>query len=492
MEDVELEQLELQIRKSAAGHAPAAPDALLKFIDTVPAIEPAGRRFGFGFGLSAGSGAAARPAIRRAFFALAAAAVLVVGLAGGAALVKIRADQTAGAPGASSGWTWQKADGTAVGFVSRVSGGFVGICTQAAGTDLACSSRDGATWAAPADPAVFSVTGTASFLPRQVVRSGTVYVASGEQGPCLPSGVCRTPAPIPSASDVSRSLWRSTDGIHWSRVVSPAFSGLNSLAVGIIPSGFVAVGLAADTSPAGVDWALTSTDGLTWSRASQLPVKPGSELGQAAGFASQMEVLPSDPMEGTALWAAGSMGVYVANGSSSAPVEWRSLDGKTWEQVHLPSGFTFVFGGRTSDGSYLGGGFMTPSAAPSGVQVVRSSDGLTWYVDQGNLEGSMTDLAYVGGRLVTSVYGSPAGAGSGASGSAAGTESIWESSDLGHIWRPLLDPAGRPMLGAVGQIGDRLAIYPSSATPAGSSRGLMLLGSLGDSAPRPTATPMPT
>jgi hypothetical protein len=169
-----------------------------------------------------------------------------------------------------------------------------------------------------------------------------------------------------------------------------------------------------------------------------------------------------------------------------------SGDARRQAQDHLPSGFTFVVGGRTSDGSYLGGGFMTPSSAPSGVQIVRSSDGLTWYVDQGNLQGSVTDLAYVGGRLVASVYGSAAGAGSDASGSAAGTESIWESSDLGHTWRPLLDAAGRPMLGAVGQIGDRLAIYPSSATPAGSLRGLMLLGSLGDTASRPTATPAPT
>lgn len=491
MEDVELAQLELRLRNAVVGHRPAAPESLVSFIDTVPAMEPAGRRMGF---------AGVRPGVRWAFFALAAAAVLVVGVAGAAALVKVRSDQSTGVTGAGDGWTWQQADGTLVTSVFRVAEGFVGLCTDTSSTQSVCTSADGSTWTAPPDPAILTVDGNDWFWPWHIVRSGDVYVSDGEAQSC-PTGICHPSVPAPAASDVGNVLWRSTDGVHWSRVDSPAFSGLYGLQVGLISGGFVAVGVSSDASGTGADWALTSTDGLTWTRASQLPVKPGSAAGEYGAVPPAMVMLEGNQSSQPSLWAPGSVGVSVANGSASDPLEWRSLDGKTWAQVHVPSGMAFAIGGRTSDGSYLGAAFPAPSAVVGG-QIVRSADGLTWHVDQGNLEGTISGLSYVGGRLVASVSESPASLDSAAATATAtpapavATPLIWESLDLGHTWRPLLDATGRQMNGGVGQIGDRLVVYSASSGLPGPR--LVLLGSLGGPVPTPTPpksylpTPSPT
>ena len=151
MNDVELAQLELRLRKSVVGHAPAAPEALVRFIDTVPAMEPERRRPNL---------AHARPGVRRAVFALAAAAAIVLAVAGTSALVTIRGSQTPGVPAAGDGWSWQQADGSLVDRVSQVARGFIGVCRGDTGTWSLCTSADGSTWAVPPDQSILTVEGS--------------------------------------------------------------------------------------------------------------------------------------------------------------------------------------------------------------------------------------------------------------------------------------------------------------------------------------------
>jgi hypothetical protein len=461
MDDVELAQLELRLRKSVVGHAPAAPDALVRFIDTVPAMEPAGRRLGF---------AGTRPGVRRAFFALAAAAVIVVAVAGTAALVAIRGDQTRGAPAASDGWSWQQADGTAVRTVLQVSRGFVGTCTDDKGTDSLCTSRDGSSWTVPVDPTIVTVEGSAQFWPTRIVKSAGVYVAVGPKLICETTARCPDHTPYLVPSIPSEQLWRSTDGVRWSRVDSPAFTGLDGLTLGVVAGSFVV--LAREPGGTAAGWALTSADGLTWSRASQVPVSP-------------IPALVGDPPGQQPLWAPGTWGISVADVSSPDPVEWRSLDGRTWTRLHLPSGIEFAYGGRIADGSYMGFGIGSSTAANAalGVRIVRSADGLTWRVDQGNLDGFAIGIVSVGDRLIASVFQSQLSPDS----ATTGMSPIWESADLGHTWQPLLDTTGHQLIGTVSLVGDRLAIYTGPHGPTSLGR-LEWLGSRNPAFPVATST----
>jgi hypothetical protein len=454
MNDVELAQLELRLRKSVVGHAPAAPEALVRFIDTVPAIEPERRR---------PSLAHARPGVRRAFFALAAAAAIVLAVAGASALVTIRGSQTPGLPAPGDGWSWQQADGTLVDMVSQVARGFIGVCRSDTGTWSLCTSADGSTWAVPPDKSILTVEGSDQFWPWQVARSGGVYVAIGSVQMCPTSDGCSQPLPVPPGTGSGNLVWRSTDGVRWNRVDSPAFVGLGVAQVGEVAGSFAATALGSS----GQGWALTSADGLVWSRSSQLPAQPGTAM-------------IGDLLGQPALWSPGSAGLCVGDGSPTDPVEWRSLDFKTWTRVNLPSDIAFACGGRVADGSYLGIGPAASAKPAVGFKIVRSADGLTWRVDQGNLDGFIVSMAYVGDRLVAGVSTTQLFEATNQ------VLPIWESADLGHTWQPLLDSTGKQLEGVVKNVGDRVGIY---AGVGGTAMGrLEWLGSRNAAFPVATST----
>jgi len=102
MNELEVEQIEERLRKSAIGHRPAAPSELLRFVDAVPVENRfAGRPTLIG-----------HPHVRRSFAALATAAAVVVGLVSGVALVSLRTGGTAvsgGPDAAAAGNTSQHA-----------------------------------------------------------------------------------------------------------------------------------------------------------------------------------------------------------------------------------------------------------------------------------------------------------------------------------------------------------------------------------------------
>ena len=163
MDETGTTELEQLLRDSVAGHRPAAPDALLEFIETVPTRErqtgPIGRIL---------EGRMAR----RGVLGLATAAALVVALVGSAALMSSRKPSVPAAESlpTSDGWQWQATDGTPVRGGRGGTNGFVATCGHYSGQgtmvdEILCSSPDGLHWSVPADPAIVSVEGGGTFLP---------------------------------------------------------------------------------------------------------------------------------------------------------------------------------------------------------------------------------------------------------------------------------------------------------------------------------------
>lgn len=428
MDEVEFAQLEQRLRRSAVGHGPSAPDALVGFIATVPVGYRPRRRIEVVLG---------GPRVRCSVFAVAAAVAVVFAIAAGAVLVSIRNDRGVGGlggdPGAPSlaGWSWQRADGTRVHRIQQVTYGYLGLCGGNPDEAL-CTSPDGLHWAAPADPRIVVLEGDQRSLPDSISRSGDVYVATGQS--FSPSTASCGPDSLPSDCNPTTVMWRSTDGLHWGRVDSPAFSGLTLTYVAGVAGGFVAV---AASTPDETGWALTSSDGSTWTRASRLPVQPGSVGGGAAG-------------------------VYV--GSNATEGEWRSLDGIDWTRLTTPAGL-----GVRDAYAIPGGGFVGLGAQQNGTgyQILTSEDGVTWRVDPGNLQGVPLGLVDVGGRLFASLSNSPLNSSfyPDSSTFASNAFAIWQSADWGRTWQPLPDASGHQMSGMLGTLGDRLTISsPDLAT----------------------------
>ena len=444
MNDLELEQLEQRLRRSTAGHRPAAPEALADFIETVPVRHRTAGRFTL---------AADRPRVRRSLFGVAAAAAVVVALAGSAALVSLRTGQPGtGASPSAQVWAWQPvATGADVrGFmVSKVAHGYVGTCGPGpSDNEVACTSPDGVHWASPADPAIQAIEGgDASAYAQQVQKVGGVYLA---------------PAWPPSARG---RLLRSTDGVRWTYAQMPDVSasltadGATYVWFGALADRFLVV--YRYNSPV-EGWAMTSTDGITWTPATRLPDAPDGVVSGAAG-------------------------VYLT-GTTSPKRTWRTVDGETWTPADIPEGDVPASAARLADGGYLA------ETATDGT-LVRSTDGLAWHADQGDLVGYVQSFVVRGDRVLAAVYPMPP--------SQARYETdplVWQSLDSGRTWRPLTGPEGNQLAGGLLDLGDRVGIWDTA------SGMLSWIGFLGDgtlpsyapsqatpaATPAPTPTPVPT
>ncbi len=407
MDDMEVARLEQLLRKSVEGHRPPAPDELVDFIDTMPAIE---RRSGLVGRVIPGRTA------RRGVLGLAAAAAIVVALAGTAALMSVRHS-----PGPASeslpsrdGWAWQATDGTVHLPAFQVASGFIAVCGRWSDNALVdqtlCSSSDGLQWTTPADPAIVSMDGGGVFLPDMVIEHDGVYVATSFNH--SQPGEYTGPA---------RSLWRSTDGRRWSVVDSPAFAGMSVSLDGAIADGFVAT---ARPSPLGASFTvnlLVSADGLTWSVASEVPIDFS-----VIGAASYEVATPA--------------GFYVGgpqHGTTDVAL-WRTVDGRNWAPVSLPAGAGVDQLGqvvRLADGSFLGLGSSNDGTHPN--VMMHSTDGLAWQSQSTSLDGVVTQLMAIGDRLVVGLSRDPN----------VGPKSCWESDDSGQSWRQLHDLSGAPISG---------------------------------------------
>jgi hypothetical protein len=417
MNETEATELEHLLRSSVAGHRPAAPDALLEFIETVPARErqsgPIGRILG---GRTA----------RRGVLGLAAAAAVVVALVGSAALMSSRKPSVPASESlpTSDGWAWQATDGTL--FIGEVAvpNGFIATCGRNSDQGIVdqtlCSSPDGLHWSDPPDPAIVSVEGTDPFLPLDILVRNGIYLATSSRG----SGEFKGPG---------RTLWRSTDGVHWAQVDTSASLGsmmqVNLMVV--VPDGFMADVMTNQAGSPPEIGVFISPDGILWSKASDLPFETGT-----AGF-------------GYYIGPTMTAGLYAAGRSPDGAVTdtWRTTNGRDWKVVTMPAGYsqlnTVV---ALPDGSLRGVASSFDTSATN--VIVSSTDGLSWQIDPTGPTGSVDALAVVGDRMVAYVSSRPY----------TDPHEVLQSDDGGKSWRPLLDLSGKPVVGAIGTLGGRLEI----------------------------------
>jgi hypothetical protein len=410
MNETEATELERLLRNSVAGHRPAAPDALLEFIETVPTRErqsgPIGRILG------------GRMA-RRGVLGLAAAAAVVVALVGSAALMSSRRPSVPASEPAnvSDGWQWQATDGTVYPAAFPVANGYIAACGRLSGQALEdqvlCSSPDALHWSVPADPAIVSVEGGGPLLPITLypARDGT-YLGMFSRG----SGEGTGPG---------WTLWRSSDGVHWAAVDAAKALGLTWVDLAaVVPGGFLARGTKNEPGPLAEEM-LISADGLTWSVAGDMPY--------------------GSPAIGAGYSFGGGLGALYAAGPRSGGTEigtWMTTDGRNWQDVSLPAGYTQVLGTvALPSGGFLGLGSSFDAATPN--RIISSTDGLAWELDPSGPAGSVDQLYVVRDRLVAAVSATPYD----------GPLKVLQSLDWGKSWRPLLDLSGKPVSGTISYLG---------------------------------------
>ena len=410
--DVGMEQ---RLRNVVVDRQSRAPGRLIDFVCTVPASRRRAGRVEL---------ALERPRVRRSLFALGAAAAVVVAVASSAVLVSYRYGTASGSPTpagiVSDGWAWQATDGTLFLAASKVPNGFVAECggrsSQSFVDETLCSSKDGLHWSYPPDPAIVSVAGTEPFLPQQIfVRKG-IYLATSARASGEHSGPGRT-------------LWRSTDGVHWAQVDTSASPGPMSEVnvMSIAPDGFMADVMMGSGTETGM---FLSPDGIAWSKASDLPFDTG---GAGSGYYI-------GPTMTAGLYAAG-----VGADGTTGPT-WRTTNGRDWQVVNMPTGYSQLNSVVTlPDGSLRGVASTFDNSAPN--VIVDSADGLTWRIDSTGPTGSVDMFVVVGDRMVAYV-----------STSNTGPHQILQSDDWGKTWRPLLDLSGQPVVGSVATVGGRLEI----------------------------------
>ena len=426
MNDSDFAGLEVSLRHLRPASAPAAPQSLRQFIATVPNATPRtplAARF-------AGS-----LSLHRAVFVAGVTAALVIALVVSSFVVNFRAAQTS-VPGAGTGWHWQKADGTIVSRPLAVANGYIATCTQgaapAASTDSLeqlqrvfngqngaslCTSSDGATWTIPADPRIANVPDGSAFKPNDLARLGDVSVV--------------TSFSTDTSGNSVTDLWRSVDGVSWAKVEDQRLQNLMIASLGAIDGQFI--GLAEDVATH-TGWTVASPDGRTWSRVTQLP---------------------AEPMESSV-----SGGVMFL-GSGGLDRVWTSRDGTTWQAAQMPAGIDFIAGvTRLSGGGYVAHGQIKDVPA---TRLLRSSDGATWVVDQGDLDGSILAVVVVGDRLVASVLEGVKPEEVTAAALPADLR-LWQSLDGGRTWSRLNGPDGTQLAGQPLPMGDAVGVEVPDAS----------------------------
>ncbi len=190
------------------------------------------------------------------------------------------------------------------------------------------------------------------------------------------------------SADWNGALWRSTDGMTWTRIdgvppVAPneakGLSGVIQTADGFLAWG----GGGARYSEGGFSVIWTSSDGVAW-----------VETARWTGFL--VKVLVGGP---------GFVGVGSEAGLDNlyGALAWSSADGTTWNDsppvpgdggtgmldvVSTPTGFVAIGGSRGDDGWTRGIAW-------------RSQDGITWTVaSEGELDGALSKALVTGGQLI--------------------------------------------------------------------------------------------
>jgi hypothetical protein len=431
MNDIELETIETAIRRSTRGHEPAAPDRLVRFIDSVPARVPKAGRV---------ETLVSRRGVRRSALAIAACVAIVAGLAGGAALMSIRttpSPQPAAAPALD--WTWQHIEGARVTQAWQVADGYIGSCVTSL-TSALCTSRDAVHWQIPADAAVISIAAPSvpqgsEFNPSQVVHVGKTYLMLGF-----------TTSTSASFATAVSSIWRSTDGgVTWAQTQPVGLEGLLMLYLVASDEAFM-VSAASDGPTEG----FASSDGLNWTRVS--------------------------PPDAGVAYGGGDAGFVTTPANQVTGHSYRSADGRAWSEIVM-SPAMFYDAVKTPTG-YVGTALLL--STPGGLHLLQSADGTSWRALDANPPGYLQAWAHFPDRLVASTT---------QKGDNSGPNSDWESTDWGKTWRPLIGPDGNQMTGAIFQYGDRLGVWSSDNSKPETPTWVGTLAPVTDQTPAPSAVP---
>jgi hypothetical protein len=380
-------------------------------------------------------GSARRVSMRCAITAI--AAVIVLAIAGGAALVAVlerRAEPSPSARASASydfetgGWGWRRVGDPAPGAVAGIANGYLGECI-ANGLPVACTSKDGVSWTLPADPTVLAVEGAAPFAGWSVAHGTAGWVATGTIDP---------------------GTWRSSDGVHWSAVVVD-LPGLQKAQVQALTGGFAMLALVYDGQQT-ASRLLTSTDGATW-----------TPLDLPAGV--------------SAAYPDGAIGLVATRGDqvdgSTVSRVVSSSDGRSWTALTLPdSVYGLASTTRLPSGAYVGIG--RDGLANGANTLLTSADGVTWQTGTG-LGSALDSLAVVGQRVL-------------AISKIASTDisALWESTD-GTTWQRTAILDGNPLGGTqVISLGDRVGLFSGSKL---TMVGVPLPSGYDTSPPQPTSRP---
>ena len=401
MNEHEMEDLENILRRSVPSRAPAVPDKLFDFIDAVPARY--GRRPRLILALE-------RPRFRRSIAVAATAAAVVVAIAAGMLLVSVRGGAGSG-PLVPAQWTWQKADGSALGNIYRVANGYVATCGTGF-ADSICTSRDGLTWTDAGDSSVVLDTTSQPFRPMSLAHFGNAWAAIGTK--------------YTDGNPNGTLLWHSEDGLRWS--ISDV-AGMTDTWIGVASTSF---GLVATGQPGGGGGtqAWVSTDGLSWDSL-VTPVAPQSVVAGAAGLVIT--------------------GPQTASGAAGTIETWRTSDGNGWFGGHLLAGLQSVGRAFAVPHGFVALGMFGSNS----YKLLESTDGLDWRVSAQAPAGAMYILDQVGGRLVASVTHAPW---TDFASVISDPALVWQSAD-GENWQPLLGPDGRQFSGRISSVGDRGAAF---------------------------------
>jgi hypothetical protein len=276
------------------------------------------------------------------------------------------------------------------------------------------TSSDGLTWKAKAKALPLPSLGGDSVFVSDVVGSSDGWLAVGRREPACA---------IDCGSNPSRAyVWRSSDGLAWSRVADQAsLKGGGMAAVARLEGGFVAAGTAS-ARPA--VWA--SPDGTAWTRlpdgaAFREPTQASGTLSAAATGVAIVGATDLVAVVGSAYSQDSCVPDTAANLCPGARAWW-STDGEAWTKatVDLPIDGQ-VFSATSTPNGLLAVG---PSGACLGG-IWSSADGMAWTCEA-------TDAAFTG-------FGPYAAAASSTIEVAVGlTSAGWdESGDLGmpgSIW----------------------------------------------------------
>jgi hypothetical protein len=258
-----------------------------------------------------------------------------------------------------------------------------------------CTSRDALHWSLPADAGVASMPSGVHFMPSSYARIGDTYVSVG-------------------TTDISGHplvIYESPNGVEWALADPSQYPG--------VPSAVAAVGDKFYAVASGHLY--TSTDGSMWVEGGALPA------GASIGVRTDAGLLVEDQVTAD---------------------QWISFDASTWTKIELPASVREIFGVESlPDGSFAALGRLQ-GERPSAYELMRSADGHVWFEDPGarSFGSSLMNLVALKDRLVVTTVG------------ATNDRHLWQSTDWGATWRPVLGPDGTQVEGYGIAIGDRLGV----------------------------------